>query len=118
MRAIDTIMDSESSDADEGVENVGKNDRALTELQNSIQPERFVYNKYSIVYYSLNCNHFNAFCSESLSTPSSEFQRIPKRLKLCVSPAMRVSTSHGIYTCIIIMQSYAHTQVVESRNDE
>ena len=29
MRAIDTIMDSESSDADEGVENVGKNDRAL-----------------------------------------------------------------------------------------
>ena len=36
-----SIMDSESSDADEGVENVGKNDRALTELQNSIQPERF-----------------------------------------------------------------------------
>ena len=74
-RAIDTIMDSESSDADEGVPTddrcgrggireiknmlqllfgkVGKNNRALTKLQNSIQPERFVYNKYSIVYYSL-----------------------------------------------------------------
>ena len=70
-RAIDTIMDSESSDADEGVptddrygrggireiknmlqllfEKVEKNDRALTKLQNSIQTERFVYDKYSIV---------------------------------------------------------------------
>ena len=95
MRAIDTVMDSESSDADEGVENVGKNDRALTELQNSIQPERFVYNKYSIVYYSLNCNHFNA-----------EFQRTPKRLKLCVSPAMRVSTSHGIYNNYVVICTY------------
>ena len=106
MRAIDTIMDSESSDADEGVENVGKNDRALTELQNSIQPERFVYNKYSIVYYSLNCNDFNAFCSESLSTPSSEFQRTPKRLKLCVSPVMRISTSHGIYNNYAVICTY------------
>ena len=49
MRAIDTIMDSESSDADEGVENVGKNDRALTELQNSIQPERIAYNIINIL---------------------------------------------------------------------
>ena len=79
MRAIDTITDSESSDADEGVENVGKNDRTLTELQNSIQPERFVYNKYSIVYYSLNCNHFNAFCSESLHKYS--FIRVPAHTK-------------------------------------
>ena len=88
-RAIDTTTDSESSDVDDGrltddrcgrggireiknmlqllFEKVEKNDRALTKLQNNMQPARFVYNKY---YYSqrhactyslnspLNFNHF------------------------------------------------------------
>ena len=70
-RAIDTTTDSESSDVDDGrltddrcgrggireiknmlqlfFEKVEKNDRALTKLQNNMQPARFLYNKY---YYS------------------------------------------------------------------
>ena len=70
-RAMDTTTDSESSDVDDGrltddrcgrggireiknmlqllFEKVEKNDRALTKLQNNMQPARFVYNKY---YYS------------------------------------------------------------------